>query len=123
MVLTKSQKRHLKKVAKRKAKKEERKSKQLQEQEGKFIWENLRRDQDYSPEFTSKAATKLIEDIKRAIDVRDRKEDIQKLLLRWPTEYPRDQRFYYLKRLLDTYRALKENSKETLETIIRNELR
>lgn len=119
-MITKSQKRHLKKVAKKKAKREERKAKQLHEQEGKFIWES-KGNQDYSPEFISKAASKLIEDIKKAIDVRTYKESIQKLLLRWPPEYPRDQRFYYLKKLLDTYRDLKENSREALEVLINNE--
>ncbi len=113
--LTKSQKKHLKKVAKKRVRSEKRKAKQLQDQEssGRLIEEN-HNGLDYSPEFTDKAASRHLSDLQEVLGldpdqflyfVRTRKSKYIDLVLKWPTMYPRDSRFWFFKELLDLYWA------------------
>jgi hypothetical protein len=126
--LTKSQKKHLKKVAKRRVRSEKRKEKQLLEQQrsGKLIEEN-HNGGEYSPEFTDKAASwhlrELFERFPKFTDIsqfllyfRSRRPKYQTLLLKWSSGLPRDSRFYFLKELLDTYWKDKTDG-EALKTI------
>lgn len=120
-MITKSQKRHLKKVEKRKAKKEQRKLKQKQEQEasGKLIEENHNGGY-YSPEFTVKAYTRYLEDLEKwngeylTRYIQGMRLKYQTLLLKWAPELPRNQEFYFFMRILDYYRENKENPEEGL---------
>lgn len=113
--LTKSQKKHLKKVAKKRVRSEKRKEKQLLEQQmsGKLIEEN-HNGGEYSPEFTEKAASWHIRELtdrlpnledpeKFLLYFRSRRPKYQTLLLKWSGQLPRDSRFYFLKGLLDLY--------------------
>lgn len=124
-MITKSQKRHLKKVEKRKAKKEQRKIKQLKEQEasGKLIEENHNGGY-YSTEFTLKAIERFLKDLgewqgdylTRYIQCMRLK--YQTLLLKWSPDLPRNSEFYFIMSLLDYYRENKENSEEGLRNIV-----
>ena len=124
-MITKSQKRHLKKVEKRKIKKEQRKLKQKQEQEasGKLIEENHNGGY-YSPEFTEKALQRFLKDLgewkgeylTRYIQCMRLK--YQTLLLKWSPEIPRNKGFYFLMSILDYYRENKENSEQGLRNIV-----
>jgi len=113
--LTKSQKKHLKKVAKKRVRSEKRKEKQLLEQQasGKLIEEN-HNGGEYSSEFTEKAVSwhirELSERLPDMVDpekfllyFRSRRPKYQTLLLKWSSQLPRDSRFYFLKGLLDLY--------------------
>ena len=113
--LTKSQKKHLKKVAKKRVRSEKRKEKQLLEQQmsGKLIEEN-HNGGEYSPEFTEKAASWHIRELTERLPIltdpdrfllyfRSRRPKYQTLLLKWSGQLPRDSRFYFLKGLLDLY--------------------
>ena len=113
--LTKSQKKHLKRVAKKRVRSEKRKEKQLLEQQmsGKLIEEN-HNGGEYSPEFTEKAASWYVREIAERLPeltdsnrfllyFRSRRPKYQTLLLKWSSQLPRDQRFYFLKGLLDLY--------------------
>jgi len=113
--LTKSQKKHLKKVAKKRVRSEKRKEKQLLEQQmsGKLIEEN-HNGGEYSPEFTEKAVSWHIRELtdrlpnledqeKFLLYFRSRRPKYQTLLLKWSGQLPRDSRFYFLKGLLDLY--------------------
>ena len=119
--LTKSQKKHLKKVAKKRVRSEKRKAKQLLEQQnsGKLIEEN-HNGGEYSPEFTEKAAAWHIRELTERLPglfepsrfllfFRSRRPKYQTLLLKWATGLPRDDRFYFLKGLLDLYWTDKNN--------------
>ena len=112
-MITKSQKRHLKKVEKRKAKKEQRKIKQLKEQEasGKLIEENHNGGY-YSVEFTLKAIERFLKDIQCM------RLKYQTLLLKWSPDLPRNSEFYFIMEILDYYRENKENSEEGLRNIV-----
>lgn len=124
-MITKSQKRHLKKVEKRKAKKEQRKIKQLREQEesGKLIEENHNGGY-YSSEFTLKALERFLKDLGewqgdyliRYIQCMRLK--YQTLLLKWSPDLPRNDGFYFIMSILDYYRDNKENSEDGLRNII-----
>ena len=126
-MITKSQKRHLKKVEKRKAKKEQRKIKQLREQEesGKLIEENHNGGY-YSTEFTIKAINRYLKDLYEWSGInflryfQGMRLKYQTLLLKWSPEFPRNMEFYFFKDLLDYYRNNKENSEEGLKTIVTN---
>ena len=113
--LTKSQKKHLKKVAKKRVRSEKRKEKQLLEQQmsGKLIEEN-HNGGEYSPEFTEKAASWYIHELSERLPgltdpdkfllyFRSRRPKYQTLLLKWSSQFPRDHRFYFFKNLLDLY--------------------
>ena len=119
--LTKSQKKHLKKVAKKRVRSEKRKEKQLLEQQmsGKLIEEN-HNGGEYSPEFTEKAATWHVRELSERLPdltepdrfllyFRSRRPKYQTLLLKWSSRLPRDSRFYFLKGLLDLYWQNKTN--------------
>jgi hypothetical protein len=124
-MITKSQKRHLKKVEKRKAKKEQRKIKQLREQEesGKLIEENHNGGY-YSSEFTLKALERFLKDLGewqgdcliRYIQCMRLK--YQTLLLKWSPDLQRNDGFYFIMSILDYYRDNKENSEDGLRNII-----
>ena len=124
-MITKSQKRHLKKVEKRKEKKEQRKIKQLKEQEasGKLIEENHNGGY-YSVEFTLKAVERFLKDLgewqgeflTRYIQCMRLK--YQTLLLKWSPDLPRNPEFYFIMEILDYYRENKENSEEGLRNIV-----
>jgi hypothetical protein len=126
-MITKSQKRHLKKVEKRKAKKEQRKIKQLREQEasGKLIEENHNGGY-YSQEFTKKALDRFLKDLgewngeylTRYIQCMRLK--YQTLLLKWSPDLPRNDGFYFIMSILDYYRENKENSEDGLRNIVGN---
>ncbi len=123
-MITKSQKRHLKKVEKRKAKKEQRKLKQLREQEasGKLIEENHNGGY-YSPEFTVKAYQRYLDDLMKwngeylTRYIQGMRLKYQTLLLKWSPNVPRNQEFYLFMNILDYYRENKENSEEGLREI------
>ena len=126
--ITKSQKRHQKKVAKRKAKKEERKAKQLQAQanSGKLIEENHNGGL-YSPEFTAKAALWYIRELSKLcvesrpdpdkfiIGFRGLRPKLQTLLLKWSDDLERTSEFWFIMELLDRYRADKNDSRGLFE--------
>lgn len=124
-MITKSQKRHLKKVEKRKAKKEQRKLKQKQEQEasGKLIEENHNGGY-YSPGFTEKALQRFLKDLKNwegeylTRYIQCMRLKYQTLLLKWSPEIPRNEGFYFLMSILDYYRENKENSEQGLRNIV-----
>lgn len=124
-MITKSQKRHLKKVEKRKAKKEQRKLKQLREQEasGKLIEENHNGGY-YSPEFTVKAITRYLNDLGSwkgeylTRYIQGMRLKYQTLLLKWSPELPRNTEFYFIMTILDYYRNNKENSEDGLRNLV-----
>lgn len=131
--LTKSQKKHLKRVAKKRVRSEKRKEKQLLEQQmsGKLIEEN-HNGGEYSSEFTEKAASwhirelserlpGLIESDRFLLYFRSRRLKYQTLLLKWSSQLPRDTRFYFLKGLLDLYWQNKTDG-EALKTFATNYL-
>ena len=121
--ITKSQKRHQKKVAKRKAKKEQRKAKQLKEQQesGKLIEENHNGGL-YSRDFTRKAVVwyigeiiklsrdSLVDPNRFIIGFRGLRPKLQTLLLKWSDDLERTGEFWFFMELLDRYRANKEDS-------------
>lgn len=121
--ITKSQKRHQKKVAKRKAKKEQRKAKQLKEQQesGKLIEENHNGGL-YSRDFTRKAVIWYIGELVKLckesstdpsrfiIGFRGLRPKLQTLLLKWSDDLERTGEFWFFMELLDRYRANKEDS-------------
>lgn len=109
--LTKSQKKHLKHVAKKRVRSEKRKEKQLREQEasGKLIEEN-HNGGDYSPEFTDKAANWFLRELQGHLETngfllffRTRRPKYLSLILKWNLQYPRDPRYDFFKGLLDLY--------------------
>ena len=120
--LTKSQKRHMKKVEKRKAKKNLRKEKQKREQEasGKLIEENHNGGL-YSPEFTRKAVVWYVKELvnlcinsqgdpgRFLIGFRGLRPKLQTTLLKWSDDVERTGEFWFFKELLDRYRANKED--------------
>ena len=131
--LTKSQKKHLKRVAKKRVRSEKRKEKQLLEQQmsGKLIEEN-HNGGEYSPEFTEKAASWHIHELSERLSsledperfllyFRSRRPKYQTLLLKWSEQLPRDSRFYFLKGLLDLYWQNKTDG-EVLKTYTANYL-
>lgn len=124
-MITKSQKRHLKKVEKRKAKKEQRKIKQLREQEesGKLIEENHNGGY-YSSEFTLKALERFLKDLGEwqgdclVRYIQCMRLKYQTLLLKWSPDLQRNDGFYFIMSILDYYRDNKENSEDGLRNII-----
>ena len=120
--LTKSQKRHMKKVEKRKAKKNLRKEKQKREQEasGKLIEENHNGGL-YSPEFTRKAVVWYVKELvnlcinsqgdpgRFLIGFRGLRPKLQTTLLKWSDDVERTGEFWFFKELLDKYRVNKED--------------
>lgn len=125
--ITKSQKRHLKKVEKRKLRKEQRKAKQLKEQQesGKLIEENHNGGL-YSPEFTKKASTWYLQElVKLCVEsispesflrgFRGLRPKLQTVLLKWSDELVRSSEFWFFKELLDRYRSNKEDASGLFE--------
>jgi hypothetical protein len=119
--ITKSQKRHLKKVAKRKIRKEKRKAKQLREQaeSGKLIEENHNGGL-YSSEFTVRARDWWMDKLWGITQgnpepefwmrsFRSLRPKLQTLLLKWSDSVPRDCSFYMIKELLEIYWSDKGN--------------
>lgn len=124
MDISKSQKRHLKKVQKNHEKRELRKQKQLEEQRRteergiRIIKENNNQG-PYSPEYTLKASEFYYESIQKAYleslgqkspashlyhRFQELKSGIQDLLILWSDQVERDLHFFFFKELLDCYR-------------------
>jgi len=110
--LTKSQKKHLKKVAKKREKSEIRREKQeLHKKTSKKVIRDNRGIKDYTPEFTKEASERYIEDLKKVISegIPDRilwyvisyKKRYLELLLKWSG--PKNHIYYFLKGLLESY--------------------
>lgn len=128
--ITKSQKKHLKKVAKNKAKKEKRKNLQAAEQRaaelnGRLIEEN-HNGGPYSPEFTKKAEKyyieKLLNSFKESPDqflklFRAERLNLQKLVLKWSDQEKRTSSFFFLVDLLDSYQEDRENGTVLIQYI------
>ena len=110
-VLSNSQKRHLKKVSKRKLKSNVRREKQLEEQKNssKLIKEN-NNGQDYSTDFIEKASSWLVNPLRNKLSldpdkfygyIQNQKKKYIDLLLGWKDN--RDWRFEMLSKIVELY--------------------
>lgn len=126
--LSKSQRKHLKKIIKKRDRRDKHINKLIESQMNstKLIEEN-HSGGDYSCEFTMKAEdyyvnyfwnswVSMVDDPNRFLySFQKIRPKLQTLLLKWPFyNYPRNQNFDYFKSLLDTYRENKGSSGELL---------